>query len=168
MQRHPLPLAYIRYGVMVRTTLHVGVIAIRHQKVHSDRLKNPIRQSYLHMSSTAVASGVRTTPENTETSALSTSNISRPCGPMRSAGSGARPPRTLSVKAFAVAWRRQTSIPPDALPWILRVARNVVFELYRSETRQRLVETELRGVGCARTPGRTGRRRVGGQPGRTP
>jgi RNA polymerase sigma-70 factor (ECF subfamily) len=48
-------------------------------------------------------------------------------------------------EAFAVAWRRQTSIPPDALPWLLRVARNVVSELYRSETRQRLLETELRG-----------------------
>jgi RNA polymerase sigma-70 factor (ECF subfamily) len=48
-------------------------------------------------------------------------------------------------EAFAVAWRRQTSIPLDALPWLLRVARNVVSELYRSETRQRLLETELRG-----------------------
>jgi RNA polymerase sigma-70 factor (ECF subfamily) len=48
-------------------------------------------------------------------------------------------------EAFAVAWRRRTSIPPDPLPWLLRVARNVVFELYRSETRQRLLEAELRG-----------------------
>ena len=48
-------------------------------------------------------------------------------------------------EAFAVAWRRRTAIPPDPLPWLLRVARNVIFELYRRETRQRLLEAELRG-----------------------
>jgi len=48
-------------------------------------------------------------------------------------------------ETFAVAWRRQAHISSDALPWLLGVARNVVFETYRSETRRRLLETELRG-----------------------
>lgn len=48
-------------------------------------------------------------------------------------------------ETFAVAWRRQAAVPADALPWLLRVARNVVSESYRREVRQRLLDTELRG-----------------------
>ncbi len=47
-------------------------------------------------------------------------------------------------ETFAVAWRRRADIPPDVLPWLLRVARNVVFASYRREARRRLLDAELR------------------------
>ncbi|NUT35731.1 MAG: RNA polymerase sigma factor [Hamadaea sp.] len=37
---------------------------------------------------------------------------------------------------FLVAWRRFDAVPADALPWLLGVARNVVFEKHREEARQ--------------------------------
>jgi len=47
-------------------------------------------------------------------------------------------------ETFAIAWRRQTSIPVDALPWLLCIARNVVFDSYRVAARQRLIDMALR------------------------
>ena len=102
------------------------------------------------MSSTAAASGAPHDPGNTEFSSLYEQHFPAVWAYAVSRV-GRQAAEDVVSEAFAVAWRRQTSIPPDALPWILRVARNVVFELYRSETRQRLVETELRGW-AAREP----------------
>jgi RNA polymerase sigma-70 factor (ECF subfamily) len=45
---------------------------------------------------------------------------------------------------FLVAWRRLESVPPDPLPWLLGVARNVIRERYRDEVRQVSLAVELR------------------------
>jgi RNA polymerase sigma-70 factor (ECF subfamily) len=47
--------------------------------------------------------------------------------------------------AFLVAWRRFPAIPRSApLPWLLAVARNVVRERFREETRRQAVAAEMR------------------------
>lgn len=45
---------------------------------------------------------------------------------------------------FLVAWRRLDSVPPEPLPWLLGVARNVLRERYRDEVRQASLAVELR------------------------
>jgi RNA polymerase sigma-70 factor (ECF subfamily) len=45
---------------------------------------------------------------------------------------------------FLVAWRRLGAVPPEPLPWLLGVARNVIRERYRDEARQSSLATELR------------------------
>lgn len=47
-------------------------------------------------------------------------------------------------ETFLVAWRRLAAVPPDALPWLLGVARNVIRERYRDEVRQVSLAVELR------------------------
>ncbi|MCP2325267.1 RNA polymerase sigma-70 factor (ECF subfamily) [Hamadaea flava] len=37
---------------------------------------------------------------------------------------------------FLVAWRRLDAVPLDPLPWLLGVARNVVYEKHRDQVRQ--------------------------------
>lgn len=107
-------------------------------------VRNPIRLSYLRMSSTVDGSGAPHAPGNSEFSCLYEQHFPAVWAYAVSRV-GRQAAEDIVSEAFAVAWRRRTSIPPDALPWLLRVARNVVFEAYRSETRQRLLETELRG-----------------------
>jgi RNA polymerase sigma-70 factor, ECF subfamily len=115
--------------------------------VHSpiDRpVRNPIRLSYLCMSSAVDDSGAPHATGSSDFSCLYEQHFPAVWAYAVSRV-GRQAAEDVVSEAFAVAWRRQTSIPPDALPWLLRVARNVVFEAYRSETRQRLLETELRG-----------------------
>jgi RNA polymerase sigma-70 factor, ECF subfamily len=115
--------------------------------VHSpiDRpVRNPTRLSYLRMSSAVDGSGAPHGPGNSDFSCLYEQHFPAVWAYAVSRV-GRQAAEDVVSETFAVAWRRQTSIPPDALPWLLRVARNVVFEAYRSETRQRLLETELRG-----------------------
>jgi RNA polymerase sigma-70 factor (ECF subfamily) len=50
----------------------------------------------------------------------------------------------LVSETFAVAWRRRAAIPTDALPWLIRVARNLALESFRSAASERALETELR------------------------
>jgi len=45
---------------------------------------------------------------------------------------------------FLVAWRRLDVVPPQPLPWLLGVARNVIREQYRDEARQASLAAELR------------------------
>ena len=45
---------------------------------------------------------------------------------------------------FLVAWRRLDVVPPQPLPWLLGVARNVIRERYRDEARQASLAAELR------------------------
>ena len=111
---------------------------------HRSAVRKPIRQSYLHMSSTADGSADPHDLGNGEFSCLYERHFPAVWA-YAVTRVGRQAAEDVVSEAFAVAWRRQTSIPADALPWLLRVARNVVFELYRSETRQRLLETELRG-----------------------
>jgi RNA polymerase sigma-70 factor (ECF subfamily) len=47
-------------------------------------------------------------------------------------------------ETFAVAWRRRSGIPPDPLPWLLGVARNVAHQMFRAEVRQQLLAAEAR------------------------
>jgi RNA polymerase sigma-70 factor, ECF subfamily len=115
--------------------------------VHSsiDRpVRNPIRVSYVRMSPTVDGSGTPHAPGNSDFSCLYEQHFPAVWAYAVSRV-GRQAAEDVVSEAFAVAWRRQTRIPPDALPWLLRVARNVVLEAYRSETRQRLLETELRG-----------------------
>jgi RNA polymerase sigma-70 factor (ECF subfamily) len=47
-------------------------------------------------------------------------------------------------ETFLVMWRRWAAVPPDPLPWLLGVARNVIHERYRDEARQVALAEELR------------------------
>lgn len=42
----------------------------------------------------------------------------------------------VAAETFLIAWRRRADIPADPLPWLLVVARNVVFNQRRSASRQ--------------------------------
>lgn len=46
-------------------------------------------------------------------------------------------------QTFAVAWRRLDRVPPDPLPWLIGVCRNVVRERCRDGRRQELIQAEL-------------------------
>ena len=48
------------------------------------------------------------------------------------------------AETFLVAWRRFADIPPAPLPWLLVVARTVLLEQYRAETRRQSLVAELR------------------------
>ena len=47
-------------------------------------------------------------------------------------------------ETFLVAWRRFADLPPDPLPWLLVVARKVLHEQYRAETRRQSLVADLR------------------------
>lgn len=47
------------------------------------------------------------------------------------------------ASAFLVAWRRFDEVPPDALPWLIGVARRVLADQRRSDVRQRAVGQRL-------------------------
>jgi RNA polymerase sigma-70 factor (ECF subfamily) len=46
-------------------------------------------------------------------------------------------------ETFVVAWRRLADVPEPALPWLLAVARNVIRDNYRAETRREAFAAEL-------------------------
>lgn len=50
----------------------------------------------------------------------------------------------IAGQTFLIAWQRLDVIPREPLPWLLGVARNVVHERYREETRQRSLAEQLR------------------------
>ena len=45
---------------------------------------------------------------------------------------------------FLVAWRRMRTVPPEPLPWLLGVCRNVIREHYRDEARRASLAAEMR------------------------
>lgn len=47
-------------------------------------------------------------------------------------------------ETFAIAWRRIAEVPEPPLPWLLGVARNVLRDGYRAETRREAFAAELR------------------------
>lgn len=47
------------------------------------------------------------------------------------------------AETFAVAWRRRADIPPDPLPWLIAVARNVIREAGRAQTQQLMLMAGL-------------------------
>ncbi|MEU6841578.1 sigma-70 family RNA polymerase sigma factor [Streptomyces sp. NPDC046716] len=48
----------------------------------------------------------------------------------------------ITSETFTVAWRRVRDVPRPALPWLLGVARNLVRELRRRDSRQYAVAAE--------------------------
>ncbi|MDL4773199.1 MULTISPECIES: RNA polymerase sigma factor [Thermomonosporaceae] len=46
-------------------------------------------------------------------------------------------------ETFAVAWRRRRDVPDPALPWLLGVARNVLRDDHKAETRRAAFTAEL-------------------------
>jgi RNA polymerase sigma-70 factor, ECF subfamily len=49
----------------------------------------------------------------------------------------------IAAETFLVAWRRWEAIPPDPLPWLYGVARNVVLQHQEDSGRQRRAQTAL-------------------------
>ncbi|WP_283136731.1 RNA polymerase sigma factor [Rhizohabitans arisaemae] len=47
-------------------------------------------------------------------------------------------------ETFAIAWRRLDDIPPNPLPWLLGVARNVTRDTVRAEIRREGLAAQLR------------------------
>jgi RNA polymerase sigma-70 factor, ECF subfamily len=50
-------------------------------------------------------------------------------------------------ETFVVAWRRFADVPEPALPWLLAVARNVIRDNFRAETRRDSLAAELHAWG---------------------
>jgi RNA polymerase sigma factor (sigma-70 family) len=50
------------------------------------------------------------------------------------------------AEVFVVCWRRFYELPPDALPWLLGVARRVLSTQRRSERRRAALEDRLAGT----------------------
>lgn len=53
-------------------------------------------------------------------------------------------------EVFAVAWRRLSDIPADALPWLYRTAHNVLRTRYRSEQRWLNLSQKLAAIPAER------------------
>lgn len=56
---------------------------------------------------------------------------------------GAEEAEEVAAETFVVAWRRLPDVPPDALPWLLVVARNVISTRRRSLRRRRALVAEV-------------------------
>lgn len=50
------------------------------------------------------------------------------------------------VEVFSVAWRRRTSVPDPALPWLYRTAGNVIAHVLRAERRRGRLTARLAAV----------------------
>jgi RNA polymerase sigma-70 factor (ECF subfamily) len=55
-------------------------------------------------------------------------------------------------EVFLVVWRRLPEVPPDALPWVLGVARRVIANHRRSLTRGQALISKLTGLPVAVAP----------------
>jgi RNA polymerase sigma-70 factor (ECF subfamily) len=55
------------------------------------------------------------------------------------------------AEVFAVVWRRISEIPGRRLPWLYGVARNVIHEHYRRESRQRRLESSVGALAASTT-----------------
>jgi RNA polymerase sigma-70 factor (ECF subfamily) len=62
---------------------------------------------------------------------------------------GAQNADEVVSETFTVAWRRFADMPPASLPWLLGVARNVIRDSVRAETRRDSLAAELRAWGAA-------------------
>lgn len=52
----------------------------------------------------------------------------------------------VTAQVFLVAWRRRSSVPADALPWLYGVARRVLADQRRGASRRRRLGERLRGT----------------------
>lgn len=57
------------------------------------------------------------------------------------------------TETFLVAWRRLDAIPDDPIPWLLRVARNVISNQERSSRRRDALTAKLAMVHPVHRPG---------------
>lgn len=57
----------------------------------------------------------------------------------------------VTAQVFLVAWRRRSSLPEDALPWLYGVARRALADQRRGATRRQRLEERLRGASDADT-----------------
>ncbi|MDX6742677.1 RNA polymerase sigma factor [Actinocorallia sp. A-T 12471] len=57
---------------------------------------------------------------------------------------GRRVVEEVVSETFTIAWKRLADLPPQPLPWLLGVARNVLRENYRAEMRREEFAAELR------------------------
>jgi RNA polymerase sigma-70 factor, ECF subfamily len=60
------------------------------------------------------------------------------------------------AEVFVVCWRRFHELPPDALPWLLGVARRVLSTQRRSERRRAALEDRLAGTAVESVDGTAG------------
>jgi RNA polymerase sigma-70 factor (ECF subfamily) len=60
------------------------------------------------------------------------------------------------AEVFVVCWRRFHELPPDALPWLLGVARRVLSTQRRSERRRAALEDRLAGTAVETVGGTAG------------
>jgi RNA polymerase sigma factor (sigma-70 family) len=58
----------------------------------------------------------------------------------------------IVADVFLVAWRRIADVPPDALPWLLVVARNTLANANRTGSRQRRLTDELGRLSAVAPP----------------
>jgi RNA polymerase sigma-70 factor (ECF subfamily) len=50
----------------------------------------------------------------------------------------------VASETFCVAWRRFGDLPPQPLPWLLGIARNVLRDSYRAQVKRASLEAELK------------------------
>jgi RNA polymerase sigma-70 factor (ECF subfamily) len=67
--------------------------------------------------------------------------------------SGASSADDVVAEVFVVCWRRFHELPPDALPWLLGVARRVLSTQRRSERRRAALEDRLAGTAVGPSEG---------------
>ena len=58
----------------------------------------------------------------------------------------------VTAQVFLVAWRRRSSVPADALPWLYGVARRVLADQRRGASRRRRLSERLRGTALEAPP----------------
>ncbi|MFI0357488.1 RNA polymerase sigma factor [Actinomadura sp. 9N407] len=57
---------------------------------------------------------------------------------------GGQAAEEVAGETFCVAWRRMRDLPDAELPWLLGIARNVLYESYRAQARREALDAELR------------------------
>jgi RNA polymerase sigma-70 factor (ECF subfamily) len=59
----------------------------------------------------------------------------------------------ITAQVFMVAWRRRSTVPEDALPWLYGVARKALADQRRGAARRNRLNERLRGEAIEETPG---------------
>jgi RNA polymerase sigma factor (sigma-70 family) len=58
----------------------------------------------------------------------------------------------VAAEVFAIAWRRRDDVPADALPWLLRTARNLLLNQRRGDLRREALTLRLGAIAAPYTP----------------
>jgi RNA polymerase sigma-70 factor, ECF subfamily len=108
-----------------------------------ESVRNTLPESFLGMALTASNPDSSTAVESCGFDTLYEQNV-RSVWAYAVSRVGRQAAEDVTSETFAIAWRRRTAIPADPLPWLLGVARHLVVESFRTETRQRVLDAELR------------------------